>query len=347
LSDTDILALFRIDTTVWYIQRLKINTWEVGAKLPSGHIATEPLYQTTAWLERINGGEAYQRAAEALRARMLSWTPPAYQPIVRTPVLDGHMLEICIADLHLGMRAWAPEAGENYDLKIAERVFYRAIDDLLAITAPFVLDEIVLVLGGDVLHVDQTVDGAGGATSRGTAQDVDDRWPKAFEMAEVMLVKTVERLRQLAPVRIVVVPGNHDLERLFHLGHVLEVWFRADPEVTVNNSPAPRKYLSYGKTLLGYTHKRIKGLGLTMANEAPDDWAATRDGHREWHTAHVHAAALEEEKGVRIRAIPALVANDAWTTEQGYRHLRCAEAFLWHRERTFVGMFSVKARGDP
>jgi hypothetical protein len=346
LSDADILVRFRIDTSVWYIKKLKVNAWEIGAKLPSGQIATEPLYQTTAWLERVEGVAIYQEIAARLRADMLAWRPPTYKAVRRTPVLDSHMLEVCIADLHLGLYAWGQEAGADYDLAIAERIFIHAMDDLLAKVAPFPIERVVLALGGDILHVDQSIGGAGGATTAGTPQDVDDRWQKAFRVAVAMLVRAVEKLREIAPVEIIVVPGNHDLDRLFGVGEVLTAWFRQDPEVVVTNTPSPRTYLQHGCVLLGYTHKKVKDLALTMANEAPEAWAATAGGHREWHTAHLHAADLEEVGGVRIRTVPALAANSAWATEHGFRHLRCAEAFLWHREKAFIGLFSVMARSD-
>jgi len=338
----ELLAEAKVDLAVWRVTKYIINKWEVGTALPDGTVCVEPLFQVKAWLAPLAPMARYIEAAESLKADMQGWTPPTYSAIPHPNASPGCLLEICISDLHLGMLSWEPEVGADYDTTIAEELFRNAILDILGMVSGFSIEEIVLVLGGDILHVDQTIAGAGGATNRGTPQDVDGRWQKAFRTARMMLVSSVELLRVVAPVKVVVVPGNHDLERLFHLGDVLAAWFREAEDVMVLNSPEPRKYVRWGRVLLGYCHEKLKDMGILMANEVPEMWAQT--DHREWHTAHGHRAALEESGGVRIRTIPALVAENAWSAGRGYTHIRCAEAYLWHRDQAFMGMFSVPAR---
>jgi hypothetical protein len=98
-----------------------------------------------------------------------------------------------------------------------------------------------------------------------------------------------------------------------------------------------RKYHRYGDVLLGYTHgdmEPVQSLPLIMADECPD-WSKTRI--REWHIGHLHKSkefamlTLDESRGIRVRHLPSLSGPDAWHTAKGYRSLKQADAFVWHR----------------
>ena len=67
-------------------------------------------------------------------------------------------------------------------------------------------------------------------------------------------MRAIDRLRPIAPVQVVMVTGNHDTQRLYYLGDVLEAWFRNTKDVAVDNSPRQRKYFRYHGNLIGFTH---------------------------------------------------------------------------------------------
>ena len=348
----DLLAACAVDLTRWTVERWVANKWEVGAKGPDGEVVVEPLFQVKAWLKPLQAVIDAAAVIADLAADMASHAPRYAKPKHRQPA-ERHMLEVCLMDHHIGQLAWDEEAGADYDSEIAERLAVAAVEGLLSRAAGWPVDRVLLPLGNDFMHADGTMDGAGGATAKGTQLDVDTRWQRSFRHAREVAVTIVDLLRQVAPVDVVVVPGNHDATRMFYLGDALSAWYRQDGAVSIRNDAAPRKYVLYGVTLIGLAHgerERPADLPLIMATEAPAEWAASL--YREWHTAHYHAKRdrlmtlpeLDEDHGVRLRVLPSLVARDAWAAGRGYSHQRAAEAYVWSHDDGYMGTVSVPAR---
>jgi hypothetical protein len=159
-----------------------------------------------------------------------------------------------------------------------------------------------------------------------------------------------DQMKVRAPVKIIVVPGNHDRQSAYCIGEVLGAWYAGsnDTAVTVDNRHRLRKYHRYGATLLGFTHgseEKQSDLPLIMANEAKEDWALTM--HHEWHTGHLHKAketrytAADSFGGVRVRILPSLSGHDAWHFSKGYNsERRAAESYLFHYRTGYAGHFS-------
>ena len=246
-------------------------------------------------------------------------------------------MELAIPDLHIGKLAWAPETGYgSYDNKIAERLFKDALEGLIARTASFAFERVLFVVGNDLLHADTKA----GTTTGGTQLDTDTRYHKTFDIARRMITRAIDRLREIAPVKVVVVPGNHDTLSSWHLGDSLECYYHDRPDVIIDNGPNLRKYVHFGKCMLLLTHgdkgKRAD-YPLVMATEQPKMFGATV--HREAHTGHLHQMRVQEHHGVKVRISPALCPPDAWHAENHFvGNQRAAEAFVWHPEDGLVAM---------
>lgn len=254
------------------------------------------------------------------------------------PESSRHMLEICVMDAHIGKLAWSEETGENYDIKIATERVLTAVDDLLEQSRLFsTVTKIVLPWGNDFFHYDTLT----GTTTAGTPQDRDSRYQKMFRCGRALASEVVQKCAAIAPVELVVVPGNHDELSAFHLGEVLAAEFKDDARVDVRNELTPRKYVHYGKTLLGYCHGHAEPhakLPGIMALEEPDLWAASR--YREWHLGHLHTSKrtdskpVESTNGVRVRVLQSLTGLDNWHAKMGYvGEPGGCEAFVWNHER--------------
>ena len=249
---------------------------------------------------------------------------------VSTPKDTGILLEIATPDLHVGKLAHSIETGGRpYDVKIAIATFERALEALVARTAIYNVEEILLVAGNDLFNSDSPEN----ETTAGTVVSCDGRFHKTFHHVRNMMVKAVERLRQIAKVHVLIVPGNHDRLTAYHLGDSLECYFHADPQVRVTNTPAVRKYVEWGKCLIGFCHGdegRRTEYAQLMAVENPQAWGRTE--YREIHTGHYHKQQLEEFHGVRVRILSALCPADDWHAAQGYiGAVRQAEAFVWSK----------------
>lgn len=283
----------------------------------------------------------------ALKRDFAARTPVKVQK--RPAPTGGCMLEVDIFDLHLGKLAWAKETGyENYDLKIAKQLFEDGLETLIQRTQGHNFSEVVLPIGNDFFHVDNTIN----ETTLGTRQDMEGRFHKTAHTGRVMMVHAIERLSQIAPVRAVITPGNHDQLSAWQLGDSLECWFHADDNVQVDNLPTLRKYVRFGNVMLMFTHgNRGKHIDypLLMATEKPQMWGETK--FRECHIGHLHKTQMrdsykvDENFGARVRIISALCAADAWHSEMQFvGNLRQAEAFVWHRDEGQIAHATYTAR---
>lgn len=331
-----LIAVCEIDTEEWEVKEWVANAWQMGSvNRKTGDTQATQLFQIKAWLRRKVEVLFAKAEIEALRATIGKDFPPL--PAVKRPHEKDtpYLLEISIFDHHFGKLAWGRETGyQNYDLNIAIELYRRAVANLLLRTAGYTFAKIVFVIGQDMLNADNKQN----TTTRGTPQSTDGRYQKTFMRVRDLLIDTIANLRQLAPVEVVVVPGNHDSLAAWHLGDSLNAYFHATEDVTINNEPTPRKYVRHGKCLLGFTHgdktKADKLPGIMLADK-PRDVGETK--FREIHVGHIHQTRLQEFHGIRVRTLSALCPVDAWHSEEGYvGQQRQAEAFVWHADEGIV-----------
>jgi hypothetical protein len=292
----------------YQVERMLVNKWGAPGRESK---------QIKVWLKTDADEFAL---AEKLRARLEE--NPA---VLRRPDLEpGELFAVLsLPDLHVGMLAWHRETGENYDTEIALGRMKAAAASLLSRLSGLKVSEIVFPIGNDIFHADTHEN----TTTAGTRVDVDSRWQRAFQMvAEALIKGPVSWAAEIAPVRIVVVPGNHDYQRAFYLGEVMRWYYQGRGlPVEVDNAPRLRKYYRRGNVLLGFTHGawvKPNQLPLIMATEAPQDWAGS--AWREWLLGHYHRKremawnSTEEVGGVRLRVLPSLASPDAWHYQQGF-----------------------------
>lgn len=343
-SVEDLLVATETDTRHWMVERHLINKWQIGARDPvSGTILTEDLYQVKVWLRRKVAENALREvSAELLKAFVEQ--APLRPAIVRRQPGDG-MFEIALFDLHFGKLAWGEECGCDYNPEIATTLFWNALEDLLEKGAALRPAKILFPIGNDFLHTDIL----GRTTTAGTPQDSAITWKDAFVRGWQLLHQGIEQLRKVAPVYVPVVNGNHDAMGAYHLGEVIRAAFSRTSDVTVDNSAAQRKYVSYHKCLLGLTHgseEKHAQLGLLMASERPTEWAKSTPSAREFHIGHLHhkrsmkLLPAADVGGVLVRVIPSLTGLDSWHASKGYFSQRAAEAFYWDPECGVTASFT-------
>ena len=343
----DAIAKAEVDMNVWELERFRVNSWEMGSVDPEGNTRATPLWQVRVDFKRRKPVDMESYADEMVE-RMSAHAPEYDFPPVQKPETDNpHLLELCIPDLHLGKLGWGKEVGENYDSSVAKELYLQAVFNLMTRSESFGIEQAVLVIGNDMLHVDNLMN----TTTGGTPQDVDGRWSKSFVDCRVMLTEAIDLIAARLPVEVVVVPGNHDRERMYYVGDTIASWYRKTDRVTVRNEPTPRKYVRYGVSLLGFTHgsdEKPASLPLIMAQERAQEWAGTK--FREWHIGHLHKRAAvnytsgDTHQGVVVRTLPALCGTDSWHHQKGYvKGVRAAEAYLWGKQTGYAGHLSWSA----
>lgn len=336
-SLADLIRVCEIDTNEWEIVSWKCGAYEGQSKDNATSAVTVTQMFTVRASLRLKRQVIEARAEIMAMLEDAARKMPARPFIKRTSTKRRHLLELAIPDLHIGKLAWSAETGHaNYDSKIAVKCFNDALDALVSRTASFDFERVVFVMGNDFLHSNSPK----GQTYNGTQLDSDSRWHKTYMMGRRLLCESIERLREVAPVTVISCPGNHDTTAAWCLADAIECYFRNTKDVDVQNAPTPRKYLEYGRVLLGWTHGnagKSKSLPMVMASEQREAFGRTI--HHEFHTGDKHQTKVEEFHGVRVRISPALCPPDAWHSENHFiGNARSAEAYVWDRDEGLVNL---------
>ena len=234
-----------------------------------------------------------------------------------------------IGDPHFGMFAWAEETGDDFDLKIAERLAMGAIDHLVS-SAPDADTAIILELG-DFFHADSN----DARTPRsGNSLDTDTRWAKVMQVGLRSMIYTIQAaMKKHTNVIVRIVKGNHDPHSSFALALSLHAFFSNNPRVKVDLSPSPFWYYNFGNVLIGSTHGdgiKAQQLPLIMAADQHYLWGATK--HRFFHCGHIHHDDKKEFPGCIVEYHRTLASRDAWHTAAGYRSGRDMKCIIYHKK---------------
>lgn len=250
-------------------------------------------------------------------------------PVVPPSYTDSDLMcVIPMGDPHFGMYAWKDEAGEDFDLGIAERITCAAVSSLVA-SAPDAGTGVLLNLG-DMFHADNESN----QTARsGNALDVDTRWPRVMQIGLRAMEYCVERmLEKFSKVIVRVCKGNHDGHSSFALALALDRAFRNEPRVTVDLSPATHWYLKFGSVMIGSTHgdtTRMNDLPGVMFTDQRKNLADV--DHCYWYCGHIHHEKVQEFPGVVVEYFRTLAPRDAWHSASGYRAGRDMRLIVLHR----------------
>jgi len=316
---------------------------EADFEVPDGHVVKAVSAYTDAhgnligkWTKTREGVLDPLQVAEKLKAAFEGYKPAA-KPVKPPKATDDQLLTLLPAnDWHIGMFAWSKEVGENWDLKIAEDVIGRSVEDTIA-RSPASIEAIVLG-GGDLLHADNKDN----QTARSNnVLDVDGRYPKVVEAATRLMVRTVDAaLRRHQRVIVRVLPGNHDEHSAIAVAYFLLAWYRNEPRVEVDVDPSLFFWHRFGAVLIGATHGhtvKIKDMPSIMAHRRAEDWGATK--YRYVHGFHLHHSAkiATEGNGVIAEVHQAPIPQDAWHYGSGFLSGRSLQAITYHREFGEIG----------
>jgi hypothetical protein len=284
--------------------------------------------------DRERQAEMMREAAEAFASEL-----PKAEPIPAPAATMDHLLAVYpVGDHHFGMHAWREEAGEDYDLKIAEKLLFGAFDHLIMAAPP--AEVALLPFLGDFMHYDSMVP----VTPANRNQlDADSRFGKMVRFAIRGIRYAIRAaLNRHSKVRVIIEIGNHDPASAVFLMEALSNIYENDPRVEVDTSPAQFHYFEYGKVLIGTNHgHRVKmdRLPLLMAIDCPEAWGRTV--HRVWLTGHIHKKKLHDEGGADAESFRVLAPTDAWAQNEGYRSKRSMVAIIYHKEHGEVARYTV------
>jgi len=318
------LEVANVDLEKWKVDRWICNSWQVTMKIRKqvGDVEVEEPevrtnYQVKVWLKP----KVTQPLEIAMRNIIKEIPSFKFKRVPRFTAPSGIAGEMALLDAHFGKLAWAKETGRrDYDLKAATKDYINACEKNLAYMEQFKPEKIFYIVGQDLMHIENFT---GVTTKGGNILDYDTRLPKIFKTALETVIKCIYRCRDMAPVEIIWIPGNHDLHASMFLCCALEQHFKDDEHVSVDVTEEHRKARLWGKLLIGWTHEIPAGRTAAWTNELahafPKLWGQSE--YREWHHGHKHKKSEIKTHptmtmgGVVLRQLTALSPIDFWHYE--------------------------------
>jgi len=270
-----------------------------------------------------------------------------------TPPVDDGRDDLCnlitCTDFHLGMLAWQKEGGDDWDLKIAERVLWGSFSRM--IDAMPCARTCVLNIQGDFLHSDGLLPVT---PAHKHVLDQDGRFSKIVAVAIRVLRRLVNHALAKHPkVHLLIVEGNHDEASSMWLRQMFAALYENEPRLTVNDSELPFYVYQHGKVMLAFHHgHKVKNEQLPMlfAAQFSRMWGET--SKRYCHTGHRHHLDEKEYSGMTVTQHPTLSARDAYAARGGWIAERAALGITYHATqgqyaRTYVSPDMIEHVAQP
>lgn len=362
MTEEQLIDHFQIDIKKWNIDKIiyaqhegyrkdRSVEWNVvdghvtfGEVHDSGKLRIEPLVSVKVFLSRKTIEIQNNSVVEDLIEDAKKYSP-VYKKIKYPKLKDPVMYEIQMPDLQLGRIVDAEDVGVELNPDIAVESARKSVYSLLEYSSIFDVEKIVFPVGNDFFDANN----ADNKTAHGTLQRDDPRWKRTFRLGKTLLVELIDQMSTIAPVDVPVIVGNHDEERMWYMGDTLESWYSKNPNVKIDNSGRKRKYISYGKVLLGLTHgywEKLSDLPGLMALEQKEAWATAV--YREFHTGDKHhlkhikvKQTADEIQGVTVRINRSLATPSVWEFDKGLLSLQLAESYIWHPEKGLIGQLNA------
>lgn len=295
------------------------------------------------WVKTSLDEEKLNQYLEGIVEASLAEIKPIRIPKYQSKVKDSDTLTVYpLADLHIGLKSWMAETGNDYDLEIAEKVLKRIFTKLIE-RSPNSSQCLVAGLG-DFLHVDTL----NNETSRnGNNLDVDSRYAKMYGVAMKLFRFVIETAAvKHKDVYVLNCIGNHDDLGSLTLSIALANIYQKCKRIHILQSPSPRQYFVFGQNLIGCTHGYecvAKDLPLVMAAEKPTEWGTTT--YHTWLTGHIHQDKVLESGGCKVESFRTITGRDAWTNAKGFFSGKDLKAIVYHKEFGEIERYTVSV--DP
>lgn len=246
------------------------------------------------------------------------FSPKPSSPIIYTKNNDSIVYLLSLPDMHFGKTYIEKTIGD----------FRNAIVELLSRVDVTRIEKFILPIGNDLFHTE----GTSQATTKGTKMFDYSEWKDCFSIVWKLLIEEINKLELIAPIEIPIVLGNHSEGREYYLGCLLEAFYMNNPNVNVLNDSFPRKYLQFGKVLLGFDHGELKPgeYPLLMATERPVEFSISST--RIMLCGHLHSQQNYEIKGVHVRFLPSLCPSDNWHDKMGYSSQKAAQGYKFNHK---------------
>jgi hypothetical protein len=279
---------------------------------------------------------------EHFESGVLNFKPfkPTKQP---KRIEHDYMTQVTITDFHLGMYAHAAETSDDWDIKIAQRVFMNSINDMIT-TSPNSGTGVLNQLG-DFLHWDGLL---AVTAASGHVLDADTRYSKLVDLTMAIMSDAVRiMLSKFEKVIIVQAEGNHDPAGSVWLRKFVKYMFINEPRVEVIDNDFPYYAHLFGTNMLAYHHghkMNPASLAKLFAMEPRFRAMWGQAAHTYIHCGHMHHEKVLDDSGATTTQHPTLSGRDAYAARGGYMSQRGALVHTYHKTEGQISMHTVRPR---
>lgn len=273
--------------------------------------------------------------------------------IIPKPEQDSIQKDIAFSwpcvDMHVGMAAWKPETlDSNYDLKISRKLEDAATIEMLKKVGP--VECIHLAFLGDTTHADNRTNKT---ELSGNILDVDSRYPKIIKTTQDIICNKIDRaLAYSNQVVIDILPGNHDPNTAVCILAIIAAYYRNEPRVKVNVSPAQFKFFQWGISIAMGCHgheappARLGAflMDYVIQNEIKAKELYIFKGHVHHRKKEVSQGINETDGGVMVETFPTLTAKDGWHSSKAYNSRRATIGKVFHKKYGLIDDYKITAK---
>lgn len=291
-------------------------------------VKTKPTEDAPGYSVYLRPDQSQESLADAIAAALASVDPP---PAVAAPEASPGLCAVFpVADLHVGMLADKEEVGEDWDTKIAGKVFGETFARIASVTPS--AEVAILAQLGDLTHTD---DQRNVTPQSGHQLDVDSRYFVILRRAVAAMKTAIEILRRRYPQVIYCGRrGNHDLTAHYAVTLALAEHYRDVAGVAIIQDAGEFYVHEFGRNMLVLHHgDRAKPDRLVhfAAAEWPEIWGRTK--YRLALSGHVHHEAAKEIGGMRFESVGTIIPRDAYAYSNAYSARRALVSIVLHHDQ--------------
>lgn len=291
LSSDEILDMAGLDPKGFILKQVKGSKWSV-VSTKNGR-----MWNYSTGIIAVPVDVNFQDAADYVTEHIKPFAKPE---VIPKDVMAKNYLAVPLFDAHFGSSTF-----ETYKDALEQELDY--VEDKY-------FKKIVLILGGDTLHVDSV----NSTTTKGTQLDstnVREMLDDALKYIEPLIEGLWEATDEL---QIMSVSGNHDYTLSYMFARILQAEFGNYDNITWDIDLYDHyKATTLGQNFIGITHgdKGKKNYVSIFASQFAPLWASTTN--RELFTGHLHNELDKDLGGIFQRQCSTLKPADQWTRDLG------------------------------
>lgn len=285
--------------------------------------------QRAQWVKTTRHQHAWQEAVEK-RIEKMSADRPALAPMPGPAQTADDLLNLYVfTDYHMGMRAWAEEGGDHWDLPTAKQLLISCFANMIERSPDAAVGFIAQL--GDFIHFDSLLPMT---PTSGHVVDSDAQYEQIIDAVIDVLQALVDMaLTKHERVVILAAEGNHDITGSMWMRGILRVMYRDEPRVEVIRSASPYYAYQWGENMLAFHHghlKKLEALSQVFAAGFAKMWGATRKRYA--HAGHNHhEIVVKEMSGMKIIQHPTLAPRDSHSSRHAYFSERQTSVTTYHK----------------